>query len=80
VIRTRLEEILEKEKDGMSVYRLAQLTGLSEITITNFLKKKGKGVFYNTLDRICDALGCKPGDLLVHESDNSAIEEGGHKE
>jgi putative transcriptional regulator len=69
VIQTNLKEILEGHGD-MSIYRLSQLTGLSEITITKFLKGEGKGVHYNTLNNICKILDCTPGDLLTYINDS----------
>lgn len=68
MIRTNLKEILEGHGD-MSIYRLSQLTGLSEITITKFLKREGKGIHYKTLDNICRVLDCTPGDLLTYIND-----------
>lgn len=76
MIRTTLDKVL-KENSDMSVYRLSQLTGLSEITITKFLRQEGKGVFYNTLDRICKALNCSPSDLIEYCSEE---QEGGRQE
>ncbi len=78
MIWVKLDEILNGNGD-MSVYRLSQLTGLSEITLTKFLKRKGKGVHYNTLDRICDALKCTPGDLLEHITVTDSKEKGRQK-
>ncbi len=32
---------------------------------------KAKGIRFMTLDRICKALDCKPGDILEYEDENS---------
>lgn len=76
MIRTTLDKVL-KDNDDMTVYRLSQLTGLSEITITKFLRQEGKGVFYNTIDCICKALNCSPSDLIEYCNEE---QEGGQQE
>lgn len=76
MIRTTLDKVL-KDNGDMTVYRLSQLTGLSEITITKFLRQEGKGVFYNTIDRICEALNCSPSDLIEYCREE---QEGGQQE
>ena len=54
--------------------RLMTLTELAEridITLANLsILKTGKAraIRFSTLDAICDALGCQPGDLLAFES------------
>lgn len=56
--------------DVMLAKRKMTLTELSEqvgITLNNLsLLKKGKvkGIRFNTLEAICQALDCKPGDIL----------------
>ena len=61
--------------DLMMVKRKMSLTELSErvgISMTNLsLLKTGKvrGIRFNTLEAICQALECKPGDILDYESD-----------
>ncbi len=47
---------------------LTELSGKVGITLANLsiLKTgKAKGIRFATLEAICDALGCQPGDLLV---------------
>lgn len=57
------------EDKGISIYRLAKDAGLSEITVSKMVKNKGKGVRYSTLEKICEQLGCVPGDILDLESE-----------
>ena len=61
--------------DVMMARRKISLNALSErvgISVTNLsLLKTGKvrGVRFNTLDAICSALDCQPGDILEHRRD-----------
>ena len=58
---------------------LTELSGRVGITLANLsiLKTgKAKGIRFETLDAICEALDCQPGDLLAFERPGEAgIEE-----
>lgn len=64
--------------DLLLVQRKMSLTELSEevgITLPNMsLLKTGKvrGIRFSTLDAICRALCCQPGDVLTYEPDPEA--------
>ncbi len=72
-IIVNLDVMLAKRKKGM-----AELAKEVDITLANLsiLKNnKAKAVRFGTLDAICKALNCQPGDILEYvESDE---EEGG---
>jgi len=61
--------------DMMLVRRHMTLTQLSEqvgVTLANLsiLKtNKAKAIRFSTLDALCQALNCQPGDLLASEND-----------
>lgn len=61
--------------DVMLAKRKMSLTELSEkvdVTISNLsiLKTgKAKAIRFSTLEAICEALDCQPGDILVYQSD-----------
>lgn len=63
VIELRLSEILEKR--GRTAYWLAQETGIRYASIWQMSKGDTSRLHIETLDRICEALDCQPGDLLV---------------
>lgn len=50
---------------------LAAQIGISEQNLSLLKSGKVKGVRFETLERICDALDCQPGDLLAHEPDET---------
>ncbi|MEV0993803.1 helix-turn-helix transcriptional regulator [Nonomuraea sp. NPDC050202] len=65
IIRVRLDEVLKER--GMT---LTELSHRVEITVVNLsILKNGhaKAVRFSTLARLCEALGCQPGDLLTYE-------------
>lgn len=63
--------------DLMLVKRKMSLTDLSEkvgVTLANLsiLKQnKARAVRFSTLDAICAALDCQPGDILEHRADGA---------
>jgi putative transcriptional regulator len=62
MIGTRLDKLLAREK--RSFYWLAKQTGLSHTTLWRLKKGKAVGINFETLDKICRALRCQPGDVL----------------
>jgi putative transcriptional regulator len=43
---------------------LAERVGITEANLSLLKQGKVKGVRFETLERICEALDCQPGDLL----------------
>jgi putative transcriptional regulator len=56
---------------GLSLYWLAQATGLAYTTVRRLRKAQAKSIDFRVLDEICEALDCQPGDLLVRVSNGS---------
>lgn len=44
--------------------QLAERVGISETQMSLFRSGKVKGIRFATLEKICEELDCKPGDLL----------------
>lgn len=49
---------------GRSYYWLAKETGVSHTTLWRLKKDKAFGINFETLEKICVALDCQPGDVL----------------
>ncbi len=62
VIEIRVDERLEEI--GRSFYWLAKETGISHTTLWRLKKGKALGINFETLEKLCQALGCQPGDVL----------------
>ena len=63
MIDLRLNEMLEKRE--RTAYWLAKETGIRYASIWQMTKGDTSRLHVDTLDRICEALECQPGDLLV---------------
>lgn len=50
---------------------LAERIGLSEQNVSLLKSGKVRGIRFDTLARICDVLGCQPGDLLCRTQDET---------
>ena len=69
MVRWKIHDLLKKR--GWTAYRLAQETGLTVPAVYRLAKQRAQmgRVEGSTLDRLCDALGVQPGELLEHISD-----------
>jgi len=71
-ILVRLDDLLHARR-----MTLTELAARVDITLANLsiLKTgKAKAIRFSTLEAICSALECQPGDLLAHDSTQSAEE------
>ena len=57
-----INELLEER--GRTFYWLAKETGVSHTTLWRLKKGKALGINFETLEKLCGALKCQPGDLL----------------
>ncbi len=64
-----LDVMLARRK--MKSKDLAERVGITEANLSLLRTGKVKGVRFETLAKICEALGCKPGDLLDIEAGES---------
>ena len=58
---------LQLVKKKMRLNQLAELTGISVPNLSKLKTGKARAVRFSTLEKICSALDCKPGDILDYE-------------
>ncbi len=63
-IIVNVDVMLAKRK--MTSAELAEKIGFSAVILSILKTGKAKGVRFSTLDAICKALDCQPGDLLEY--------------
>ena len=73
MIRVYLDVMLARRK--MSLTELSQRVGITMANLSILKNGRAKAVRLETLNAICRALGCQPGDILVYEE--YAEQEGG---
>ncbi len=62
-----IDVMLAKRK--MSVTELTHKVGITMANLSILKNGKAKAVRLSTLDAICQALACQPGDLLEYKND-----------
>lgn len=64
----RIDVMLAKRK--MSVTELSEQVGITMANLSILKNGKAKAIRFTTLEAICKALDCQPGDILEYKSDN----------
>ena len=67
-IIVNLDVMLAKRK--MSLTELSDEVGVTISNLSILKTGKAKAIRFTTLDAICEALDCQPGDILEFEADN----------
>lgn len=62
-----VDVVLAKRK--MSVTELSQRVGITMANISILKNGKAKAIRFSTLEEICKALDCQPGDILEYRND-----------
>lgn len=74
MIKNNLPNILKER--GMSIYALAQASGLSYPTVHKIARDEAEfpdpdhSLTYKTMDLICETLGIQPGEILMRVPDS----------
>lgn len=66
-IRVNLDIMLAKRK--MTVTELSEKVGITMANISILKNEKAKAIKFSTLEKICEALDCQPGDILEYEKE-----------
>lgn len=68
-IIVNLDVMLARRK--MRSKELAERIGITEQNVSLLKSGKVRGVRFDTLEKICVALACQPGDLLEYQPDDA---------
>lgn len=60
-----LDVMMAKRK--IALKDLADQVGVSNVNLSILKNNKAKAIRFSTLEAICEALSCQPGDILVYE-------------
>ena len=66
-IRVNLDVMMAKRK--MGVNELAEAIGITPANVSVLKNGRAKAIRFSTLDAICGALDCQPGDVLEWTDD-----------
>lgn len=68
----RLDRVMADRK--MSLNELARRVGISNVNLSNIKTGKISAIRFSTLNGICKALDCQPGDILEYVDDEKPSE------
>lgn len=63
----RLDRVMADRK--MSLLELSEKVGVSNVNLSKIKTGKVSAIRFSTLDAICDALDCQPGDILEYQKE-----------
>ena len=67
MIILRLDRVMADRK--MSLNELSEEVGIANVNLSKIKTGKISAIRFSTLDAICRALGCQPGDILEYRQD-----------
>jgi putative transcriptional regulator len=72
-IGVKLDELLHQRR--MSLTELAEKVDITLANLSILKTGKARAIRFSTLEAICSALACQPGDLLEFQPDAGAAEQ-----
>jgi len=67
-IAVKLDDVLHDRR--MTLTELADRVGMTLANLSILKTGKARAIRFSTLDAICEAISCQPGDILRFESSN----------
>ncbi|MEL1136644.1 helix-turn-helix transcriptional regulator [Desulfitobacterium sp. THU1] len=67
----RLDRVLVERKKKLN--ELAEEIGITNVNLSNLKTGKVKAIRFSTLDAICKALKCQPGDILEYVDQEDTV-------
>ena len=71
-IAVKLDDLLHDRR--MTLTELADRVGMTLANLSILKTGKARAIRFSTLDAICDALACQPGDILQFEPEHAELE------
>jgi putative transcriptional regulator len=65
----RLDRVMADRK--ISLNELARRVGVANVNLSNIKTGKISAIRFSTLEAICDALDCQPGDILEFQREKN---------
>ncbi|WP_306334590.1 helix-turn-helix transcriptional regulator [Streptomyces sp. KL118A] len=69
-IRIHLDRLLAER--GMTLTELSEKVGITVVNLSVLKNGRAKAIRFSTLSRICEVLGCQPGDLITYDAEGRA--------
>jgi len=69
----RLDRVMADRK--MSLNELSERVGITNVNLSKLKTGKANAIRFSTLESICGALNCQPGDILEYDPNAESEEE-----
>ena len=66
----RLDRVMADRK--MSLKELSERVGVANVNLSKLKTGKVSAIRFSTLEAVCEALNCQPGDILEYDPDAPA--------
>jgi putative transcriptional regulator len=72
-IQVKLDDMLHARR--ITLTELAERVGITIVNLSILKTGKARAIRFSTLEAICEALSCQPGDILRFEPDHAEREQ-----
>ncbi|MEG0790942.1 MAG: helix-turn-helix transcriptional regulator [Gordonibacter sp.] len=72
-IQVKLDRVMRTS--SLNGNDLAARVGITSVNLSRIRTGKTRAIRFSTLDALCESLGCQPGDLLMHVSNDVSASE-----
>ena len=62
----------QRAKKNLTMAQLAELMGITQANLFVLKSERAKAVRFSTLEALCKALDCQPGDILKYVGDENS--------
>jgi putative transcriptional regulator len=69
-VRVHLDDLLHARR--MTLTELGDAVGITLANLSILKTGKAKAIRFSTLDALCKALDCQPGDILAYDEEDAA--------
>lgn len=60
-----------RDRKGLTVAQLADVVGITQANLFVLKSNRAKAIRFSTLEALCQALDCQPGDILRFEAEEA---------
>lgn len=65
----KLDDIMAQHR--ITLGELAERVGITSANLSHIKTGKARAIRFSTLDKLCEVLECKPGDIIDYEPDET---------
>lgn len=67
----KLDDIMAQRR--MTLGELAERVGITSANLSHIKTGKARAIRFSTLEKLCEVLACKPGDIIDYEPEGAEL-------